>query len=122
MGWYKVDSRRITMERFGRPDLWIDLRKSLSMTQAEAEHIGRLAEEDPMKSLAAMIVSWHMSDPLADTEIWLPAPTIFDPSPLNNIPIEILNFIAEEMAEQQQLDAKTAIVPPANGSESGLGS
>ena len=113
-GWYKPKSTKVTMEPYGRPDLWVEIKKTASMTRAEAKAITVDADEDGAKALAFFILDWNMTDPYTDEP--LAVPTTDDPSSIDYLPSEIIEYLGRSINPDQE-----TAVPPEIGNSSGTG-
>src|SRR3990170_3302773 len=108
--WYVAQTRKITMEKWDRPDLYLACRDFKSLpygsTKDMTKQIKQLDRENPSEEAVSglldlirdLIVEWHMTNP--ETDEALPKPEKAED--WECLPQEILQYIVTEALGQQE--------------------
>ena len=99
--------------------LYLIIKKPLFMPRIDYERVwGKVDEsktqwETIVSRFAAHVVEWNLIDP--ETGDSLPLPTEVDPSPLDRVPYQIIEFVTYELSGMMQETAQSALKASSHG-------
>ena len=99
--------------------LYLIVKKPLFMPRIDYERVwGKVDEsktqwETIVSRFAAHVVEWNLIDP--ETGDSLPLPTEVDPSPLDRVPYQIIEFVTYELSGMMQETAQSALKASSHG-------
>ncbi len=101
-GWFKPKTVRVTFEKVGYPQFYVDIIKPSSYLYGDVvafEGIGPGSPREEVEvALSRVIADWNLTDPRTGEPLPVPSPE--DPSPLLALPISFLLVIQEATAEE----------------------
>lgn len=118
MSWFKPKVNRVTLDAVGYPDLFVEFKKMDSLTYKQTKDlqakVGTTVKEgedvddesgmDSMKVLfTELVTNWNL--PSEDGTNTLPLPSVA-PEILDELPLEILSFVASSLSGDQQIVPK----------------
>lgn len=110
MPWKINRSKRVTLEKFGFPDFWIEVDSPLSELYGNVRKMeaaidsGDDDEDVNLSSFAKYILDWNLTDPETDEPLKVPDEKNF--ASIERLPVAVILFIRDVISEETQSAVK----------------